>query len=190
MSPYCFLVHGWDKKREYGAGSVDELAPMVKKRGWMVADYNWVTLRRGLLPGPGLIYEEGARLARVSKPGDAAIGHSAGAAIVYLAMCHGAEFRRVILLNPTLNRDVEFPDCDMLESIWVFSSPDDWIPWFASLNPFHLFGKMGKTGYTGKSPKVGNIVKTKTLGNAHTEFFDPDKIDVFGPTIVSCLPLV
>ena len=117
-------------------------------------DYGWT----GLISARIAVEREGRRLADIAKPGDIAIGHSNGAAVIARALDLGAPLRQVMLVNPALDkRRTLF----RVERADIYHAKDDlavlfgkFLRWFS---PLRLIGKqttwgeMGRTGYRGEA---------------------------------------
>jgi hypothetical protein len=117
-------------------------------------DYGWT----GLISARIAVAREGRRLADIAKPGDIAIGHSNGAAVIARALDLGAPLRQVLLVNPALDKRRTLPGVEQAD---IYYAHDDlavlagkWLRW---ISPLRLIGKattwgeMGRTGYRGKA---------------------------------------
>jgi hypothetical protein len=122
-------------------------------------DYGWT----GLISARVAVAKHGKKLAEVAKPGDIAIGHSNGCALIQRALYEGAPLRQVMYINPALHRRLHAP---FVERCDVYYSTDDlavlfgrYLRWFS---PLRLIGKqttwgaMGRTGYVGNHPVMHN----------------------------------
>lgn len=82
------------------------------------------------------------------------IGHSNGCAILRRAAFHTPNIKQLILINPALDNDLEFPDT--VERIDVYHNKYDDIVTVSKWLPFMEWGDMGNVGYTGNSNRVFN----------------------------------
>jgi hypothetical protein len=122
-------------------------------------DYGWT----GLISARLAVAKHGAKLAEIAKPGDIAIGHSNGCALIQRALYEGAPLRQVIYVNPALHRKMHAP---FVERCDVYYTSDDLAVWFGKwvrrLSPLRLVGKqttwgeMGRVGYVGVHPAMHN----------------------------------
>lgn len=179
------LLHGFNVSDE-GDRSIGRLQPYFERAGFSVKRprYGWL----GLL-GVRILNGRFSRLiADLAEPGDVVVGHSNGCAIATQAADLGAPFRILILLNPALDRDHQF--ARQLEEIHVWHSPSDSPVALARFLPWHSWGDMGAVGYRGKfDPRVHSYNKENTYpvsSKAHSDVFEPAKLEFFGPHIVAC----
>lgn len=178
------LLHGFNVTDE-GCATVGKLAPYFEEAGFVVKRprYGW----RGLLGVRFLNNTFGRLVADLSEPGDIVVGHSNGCAIAANALGHGAIFDQLVLINPALDSDYEFPET--VRKIHVWHSPSDAPVRFAKFLPWHAWGDMGAVGHKGDDPRVANYNKeTGFIGassSGHSDVFEDGKIEFFGPAIVS-----
>ena len=118
------------------------------------------------------------RLAKQVWPRQIIMGHSNGAAVAY-GITKKVKTRGLVLINPALDSDVEFDS--QLEFIHVYWSHRDNIVWLSALMPFSLWGRMGKTGYIGKDPRV----KQYEMPHRHTSIGTAEVAVRWGPVIVN-----
>lgn len=91
------------------------------------------------------------------------VGHSNGCAILVRAAARTNNIKRLIFINPALDRDTVFPAS--LERIDVFHNQYDFVVTASRLLRFHEWGDMGNVGYKGCDKRVHNH-ETATLFNA------------------------
>lgn len=194
----CFLVHGHSFKGGYNSGekTVDKLGPYVEKLGWNPVNWDY---KVGIFRGswhPFYWYILGKRLANAAQNGDIAIGSSAGASAIYMAIEHyNAPFSQVILISPVLRKDAAFPKNGCLKDIYVWHAPGDNIVKGASMArymPLSPWGGMGLDGYAGPEDKrVKNINKEndfKEQGKSapgHCDVFSAEKLPFWAPLMLS-----
>ncbi len=177
------LLHGFNVTDE-GCATVGKLAPYFERRGFAVKRprYGW----RGLLGVRFLNNTFGRLVADLSEPGDIVVGHSNGCAIAVKALEHGAIFDQLVLINPALDSDYEFPA--NVRRVHVWHSPSDAPVRFAKWLPWHSWGDMGAVGYTGDDPRVVSYDKERGFigmsSSAHSDVFEDRKLEFFAPIIV------
>lgn len=183
MKPRAFLIHGFNVD-DGGAGTTDRLRPYFESNGYEVVeqDYGW----RGLLGVRLHNDRSAARLVAEAMPGDIAVGHSNGAAIIHAATHAGARLTGVVYINPALDRDLA-PGPSVLWADVYYSPSDKVVPW-ARLLIGHAWGDMGRTGYRGNDKRVRSWNLETAFGRmptaiGHSTIFRDDLIDFFGPTI-------
>jgi pimeloyl-ACP methyl ester carboxylesterase len=182
--PRVILVHGFNVS-DGGAGSVLTLTPYFERVGLQVKRFRYGWL---FLLGVKFLNDRLARLlADFADRGDIVVAHSNGAAIAHLAATkYGAEFSHLILINPALDRDAEFPES--LRNVHVWHSPSDapvsWARWI----PGALWGDMGAVGYQGPyNPRVVSFNKENgypVSSRAHSDVFREPALSFFAPEIV------
>lgn len=179
----CWLVHGI---RSDGTLNVDRLRPYAEAAGYVVREFEygwthalmawWMNDRRAHL------------LSKLVQPGDVAIGHSNGCAILDRATDHGAAFDTLVYVTPAL--EVEQRPASQVRRLFVFYSPDDKATWVARLFrwlPGSRWGAMGRYGYEGitdmriRSIDLHNALQAKRLG--HSGMFSGDWIERFGELV-------
>lgn len=98
------------------------------------------------------------RVAKVCRPGGVILGHSNGCAIALRAVMRGAPAQGLVLLNPALEPDVQFPD--HLKWVHVYYNAQDGVvplsnfPILQSVFFDPLWGAMGCVGYRGVDDRV------------------------------------
>ena len=108
------------------------------------------------------------RLAKLVQPGDVLVGHSNGAALWLRAVRDfGAPAQGLVLLNPALKDDIEFPSGLKFVHIY-YNDDDEAVPW-ARRSPHWLtdplWGDMGSDGYKGRpNGAVSQFDCERTLG--------------------------
>lgn len=143
------LAHGFNV-RDSGKETTDKLLPYLKAYNIQQADYGFL----GLV-GVRLYNDNIAKLiAGMVNDSTTGIGHSNGCAILVDAAKQTDRIKRLILINPALDSDTEFPNS--VEQITIICNSHDttvkaskWLPW-------HVWGQMGKVGYTGENPLAVN----------------------------------
>lgn len=147
-----YLVHGFNVKDAQRA-SLAFLEPILTEAGHDVSivDYGWIHRVRVRLCNSRLA----KMLGSMAEKGSIAIGHSNGCDLIYRAAQDGAPFSQVILFNPALDSDTQFPK--HIEKISVFYSPSDTATWFAQWIPWSNWGSEGNKGYTG--PEDSRVVQ-------------------------------
>jgi len=161
------LAHGFNVK-DGGKKTIDKLLPFLNKHAVLQADYGFFNLF-----GVRFFNKHIARVVAGMTPyGSIGIGHSNGCDILVKSCNAGAPFSRLILINPALDRDTEFPLGDLVR-VDVLHNVDDHVVDKARLFLFHPWGDMGRVGYQGKDARVRNH-ETKSLLNVsgHSEVFD------------------
>ena len=165
-----WLIHGfntWDN----GRGTVDRLAPLLKYEGYEVQqfDYGWTFLLGARFGNAG----RARKLAKQVKPGDVAIGHSNGCAIIHRASHLGAPFKQVIYISPALDRQL-VPDWWTVRDMTVYYSPSDTYVQAASWIPGVIWGDMGAVGCTARHDAIHNYNKDKLAGTEleHSKVFE------------------
>lgn len=128
-------------------------------------DYGWT----GLITARIAVAREGRRLAEVAKPGDIAVGHSNGCAVIARALELGAPLRQVMLINPALDKHRTLVGVERAD---IYYSEDDiavlfgkYLRWFSPLRLIGMqttWGEMGRTGYRGDADNHFNW-RLKTL---------------------------
>ena len=184
--PRAWLVHGFNV-HDNGAATVDRLRPYLEALGWAVCDvdYGW----RGLI-GVRLGNRETAReLAERVDDGDVAIGHSNGGCICWMACQMMAALRRVVLVNPALDRDAVWPAHVHQVQVWHASSdvPTLW----SEVLVAHPWGAMGRHGGAGEiyANHDEDAIASEQLGApvelGHSGVFHEPWINTFGPLIAA-----
>lgn len=174
-----YLLHGFNVNDD-GEATMGWLKPILEAEGHTVTmvKYGWMFRLRVRLCN--------SRLAKVvasmALPGSIAIGHSNGCDLIYRASVEGAPFKSVILFNPALDDDLQFPP--HIERVSVFHSKDDDAVRAASWIPFSNWGDMGEEGYEGiEDPRVTNYNEEDITGKkmGHSDFSKYPEL--FGPIV-------
>lgn len=155
----AWLVHGFNV-RDSGRSTIDRLGPYLRAAGWHVGqvDYGWRLLAGVAVGNPS----EAADLAAMSRPGDIAIGHSNGCAIIHRATYLGARFDRVFYINAALNTESRPGPC--VTEFHALYAPDDLAVLTARYLPCSLWGSMGRDGFTGHDERARNHNLHSLLG--------------------------
>lgn len=181
------VVHGFNV-RDGGAQTVDRLRAHgeAARLFWHQHDYGRIGLcgvrDRGL--------KIAREIARQVRPGDWGLGHSNGCMELLEAAWQGARFDRLIFINPALDSDAPAPWHTRRIDVWHV--PGDLAVTLARYLPFHPWGAMGSTGYTGRDARWRNfnarfVSSFKGGGfafpfwNRHSAIFQ--HADFFGPLI-------
>lgn len=162
------LAHGFNVK-DGGKNTIDKLRHFLGGHNVLQADYGYFDLF-----GVRFFNKHIAKVvAGMTPAGSIGIGHSNGCDIL-LRACHmGAGFSRLILINPALDNDADFPWNGKLRRIDVLHNVDDTVVTTSRFMLFHPWGDMGRVGYTGRDTRVINH-ETKRLFNAsgHSDVFN------------------
>jgi hypothetical protein len=179
MKNNCHLVHGFNV-RDGGAGTTDKLIPLVESLGLnpVQHDYGWLDFFGVLRKNKDIALEIKEQLVDHD---DIGIGHSNGCPILVKALLQGAKFSVLILINPALDKNYEFPG-DVKE-IHVFHNDNDlavvgakWLRKSVFWRDDFLWGEMGNTGYQGGDSRVTN----HAFANGHSDVFSSRMIsDLF-----------
>lgn len=181
----CILVHGFNV-RDDGTRSIGALAPYFVARGFTVKRFRYGWL---FLLGVKLLNRRFARLlADFVEPGDVVVCHSNGAAIAHRAASEFfAPIAQLVLINPALDSDAQFPH--QIEAIHIWHSPSDLPVRFARWIPFARWGDMGAVGYRGPyDRRVRNYNKEHSFpvsSKSHSDIFTGPRLKYFGPLIVA-----
>jgi hypothetical protein len=176
-------VHGAFNFRGGGVISTDLFRPYFEDAGFIFKerDYGF----RGVIMAQLFNERTAKKLASVVEDGDIGIGHSNGCDILVRAARNGAKFSQLILINPALDADTDFPS--HIKRIHVWHSPSDKPVQVARWLPFNHWGEMGSTGFTGYNMRVINYNKEEDFeisSNEHSDIFEPEKLAYFGPIVV------
>ncbi len=162
------LAHGFNV-HDGGQNTTDKLIPHLEAAGHQViqADYGYF----GLF-GVRFFNKHIAKVIAGMTPEDSiGIGHSNGCAILVEAARQDAPFKRLILINPALDRDTEFPE--QIERVDVFHNMDDFVVTTSKWLPWHPWGDMGRLGYNGVSLRVVNHETKRRLNvSGHSAVFE------------------
>ena len=189
MKVMAILVHGynvWDG----GQATVGKLQSFLEVRGvdCIVLNYGWT----GLI---GTYKHNSSIAARIGKAAHAArlagytviaFGHSNGCAILHMATTRfSAYIPFMTYVNPALGKTMH-PGRNV-ESLHVWHSPSDAPVRWAKYLPFHPWGEMGATGYTGDDKRVTNFDKQygyPVSSREHSDMFLVEGLPFFGPLCV------
>lgn len=186
LSGRVILVHGFNV-RDGGLNTVVALRPYFEAAGFEVKlfRYGWT----GLLGTYFLNARFAQILADLSEPGDIAVGHSNGCALIHESVHLGATFSQLVYVNPALDRDAALPAGVQRAHVW--HSPSDLPVRFARWLPSHPWGNMGSRGYVGADRRFTNYNKETGFppysSREHSDVFKPGLIEFFGPQIVAAV---
>jgi hypothetical protein len=183
-----YLCHGFNSRHHLRWQW--RLASYLEAAGAAVVpvDYGWkhlVRIRR-------TTEQTARRIAETAQAPCAGIGHSNGCAVLLRAVEMGADFRRLVFINPALRKDVAIPSG--VERVWVLHAENDravlaGYAW-RRYNPLRLvgwsspWGVMGRTGYRGEDARAVNV----PLGPiGHSGFARWDRLAEWGPRIAHML---
>lgn len=107
---------------------------------------------------------------------DILVGYSNGATIVYM-ISQRVKVRGAVLVNAALKSGI----APRAGFIHVYYNEGDWVTGLANLVPFHLWGSMGRDGYTGINKNVESVNQgVPPLGlpslSGHTDVLDHPNI--------------
>jgi hypothetical protein len=171
----CYLLHGI-KTIDPGRSSISFFMHIMPKFKVVLLKYLYIPIIFSIIV-PLINRRVIARMAGEVWPGQIILGHSNGAAVAY-GITKVVPTRGLVLINPALDSDIEFDE--HLEFIHVYWSHRDNIVWLSALMPFSLWGRMGKTGYIGKDPRV----KQWEMPERHTSIGTAEVAVRWGPVIV------
>ncbi len=190
IQPKAWFVHGFNV-RDYGRGTVDKLHPHFRAEGFDPEefDYGWIGLL-GVRFWNGMLARQLTTLAEhessIFDPLPIGIGHSNGCALLHLASHMGAPFRRLIYINPALDKDAT-PGKNV-DRVDIWHSPSDVPVQLAKWIPGHAWGEMGATGYVGDDPRMRNHNKQsgfRLSSRSHSDVFSEPLLGYFGPKIAT-----
>lgn len=121
---------------------------------------------------PGALDRRANAMIDLSRPGDCVVAHSAGALVTIHAMRMGAEYDTVFFFGAACASNIGFPMYGC-KRIYNVHSPDDMALMAGSLWPWHEFGPLGLVGYTGRDPRVVNVLAP---GLGHTDYAKPKNL--------------
>lgn len=158
MTNNLVFAHGFNVK-DGGRGTLDRLLPYLERtHNILQADYGWLSLL-----GTWFYNDNCARLiAGLTPVNSVGVGHSNGCALLVKACDYGAKFKRLVLINPALDRDTEFPE--QLDRIDVIHNLYDDTVTLSKWLPFHPWGEMGRVGYEGGDIRVMNHDSSELFG--------------------------
>lgn len=192
MFSLAILVHGFNV-HDGGRGSVGKLRPFFAKAGipYLLVDYGFFDLIKTYTSNKKVAKRlaDSVRTAKISNPNSkiVVVGHSNGCAIIYLACkYYNAPVDKAVFINPALDSDIVRPTA--LKSLDVWYSPSDKPVKWAKLLPWHVWGDMGKVGYTGVSDDVIRCFNKENdypvISEGHSDAFSIEDIPFYGPIIV------
>ncbi len=153
------LVHGFNVK-DRGKTTTDRLIPYISNKYEVLqADYGWL----GLFGVRVFNANIASLIAGMTPKKSIGIGHSNGCAILTEAVELGAKIDKLILINPALDYDFEFPPT--IKRVDVFYNPTDITVISAKFFPFHRWGDMGRRGWV----QDKRITRLPTVYNHNTE---------------------
>lgn len=169
-----YLIHGFNVT-DGGKQTIQKLEPLFKLNGFYVhtINYNWM--------GPiGVRFcnkKIAHTIASMADNNSIIIGHSNGCALIHHAAHYGAPFKKVVYINPALNKNASLALQVKNAQVW-YSSSDNTV-WKAKFMPFHIWGEMGKTGYIGLDKRYVNIDSENIFGKEihHSDVFNDDNIE-------------
>lgn len=191
MKPQILLIHGynvWDK----GDTTVGELRGYYAAEGcpYHILKYGHFGLWDTRTKNDDVARQATAFITNADRP-VIVVGHSNGAAIIYLAMkLYGAKPAHVVLVNPALVRNLRMPE--QCPSVDIWHSPSDapvkWAKWLPSTQ-MRPWGDMGAYGpsYT-DDPRLNVINKEHEFAvssKEHSDAFRTELLSFFGPLIVN-----
>lgn len=166
------LLHGYNVS-DGGQNTTDKLIPTFNSLGFYTIqhDYGWLRFRGVLRKNKDIA----SSLVDKVLPNDIGIGHSNGCAILVKACRQGAQFSKLILINPALDKHIEFPV--HIKEIHVFHTKHDKVVTLAKWSRKLLFwrknflwGEMGRFGYKGDDTRVINH-DVSSISNWHSTIF-------------------
>ena len=189
----AILVHGFNV-HDGGRGSVGKLRPFFASKGipYLLLDYGFFNLIKTYTSNKKVAKQlaESVKTAKVNDPTSkvVVVGHSNGCAIIYLACKHyNAPIDKAVFINPALESDVTRPES--LKSLDVWYSPSDKPVKWAKLLPWHIWGDMGRVGYTGSEDNMIRCFNKekdfKVISDSHSDAFSIEDIPFYGPLIVN-----
>ena len=97
-----YLIHGFNVD-DGGKATIQKLEPLFKMNGFFVhtIDYNWM----GLIGVRFCNKKIAHAIASMADDDSIIIGHSNGCALIHYAAQYGAPFKKVVYINPALNKN-------------------------------------------------------------------------------------
>lgn len=192
MFSLAILVHGFNV-HDGGRGSVGKLRPFFANIGipYLLVDYGFFDLIKTYTSNKKVAKRlaDSIRTAKISNPDNkiVVVGHSNGCAIIYLACKHyDAPIDKAVFINPALDSDIIRPTT--LKSLDVWYSPSDKPVKWARLLPWHIWGDMGRVGYTGVKDSMIRCFNKENdypvVSDEHSDAFAMEDIPFYGPLIV------
>lgn len=137
------MVHGI--RGENPEKHIGRLAPEFRKQGFSVLIPNYGSFSLFSLFISNMIDKKiASTIVPFIQPTDILLGHSNGAALVYLITKH-TRVRGAILINAALDSN-KLPEADFVH---IYFNHGDMVASLSALMPFTLWGAMGSVGYTG-----------------------------------------
>lgn len=189
----AILVHGFNV-HDGGRGSVGKLRPFFATKGipYLLVDYGFFDLIKTYTSNKKVAKRlaEAVRNAKAINPDDkiVVVGHSNGCAIIYLACKHyNAPIDKAVFINPALDSDITRPKS--LHSLDVWYSPSDKPVMWAKYLPWHVWGDMGRVGYTGTPDEMVRCFNKEkdyvVISDEHSDAFAMEELPFYGPLIVN-----
>lgn len=151
----------------HGQSSTDLMLGRLNTMGWDTHDFNYK--HTNVLTARWNRKKAAKKLLNEMEPGDCAVAHSFGCAVLFEALRMGAEFKTIFLFSPAMSHAVTMPYHSCKDAYVVYHPGDKAIKMGAKL-VFHVFGKMGIIGYGG--PMDRRVVNVSIPGD---ESLDPHK---------------
>lgn len=183
---WTFLVHGI-KTTDNGADTVEQTVEYISPHSCIVNHCY------GFLGPLGAVWRNKGIARRLMRNANClttehnfAIGHSNGCAIIVNAMRQGAQFKRIVLVNPALKVNTVFPPGDY-EVLVIHTRHDiptkaarllDGLPVIGWFIP-DTWGAMGALGYAGTDPRVRNEDMSIIL-KGHSDIFEEHNMPCAG----------
>lgn len=181
--PRAILVHGFNV-HDGGKNTVAKLTPYLAAAGYdvRVFRYGWM----GLVSVRLFNTRFAQMLADMVNSDDVLIGHSNGCCLLHLAAQKRARARKLVYINPALDRAA--PLAPQVRALHVWHSPSDKPVAWARFLPDHPWGDMGAWGYQGRhDPRITNFNKENGFeisSSEHSDVFTGKRLEYFGPLIV------
>ena len=165
MRKKIYLIHGFNVKDD-GAATTGQIREMLEGQGYDVIEikYGWWHRLRVRWCNKGLA----KAIASMTEPGSYCIAHSNGGALAYLAAEEGAQWKKVVLVNPALDEKKAL--ADHIQGVQVWYAPHDKWTGIAKWIPNSVWGAQGRKGYTGpEDPRYQQINEEAVLGRFQDE---------------------
>lgn len=184
----AILVHGfnvWDG----GRATVGKLRPFFADEGvpYIMLNYGHFGLGDTYWRNKKIAAQvtKACTAARINGSRVVAVGHSNGCAILhYAAKELGAQIDKTVFINPALDADAA-----LVGRVDVWYSPSDRPVRWAKYLPFHPWGEMGATGYTGPARDgIRNFNKETDFplpSREHSDLFQVELLPLFGPVLTA-----
>jgi len=168
------ILHGINTKDPMD--NVGRLKPffIAKGMGCRVHDYGFVPFGVAWLVN----WWVSRQMLKEVQDGDSLVMHSNGAAIG-LRVARKRKIKVAVLINAALDSNIRFPNT---EAQVVFFIPKDKVVKWAKYIPWHVWGDMGRVGYTGKDDNViqFNCGRVSPKLSRHADFFARGKLNYWG----------